>query len=407
MRNKVIEKLKQYNQEHLLQFENELTDEEKSCLYQQILETDFSYLSKMNEKIIKDNIEIEPIPSLKYTEISNQISQLESVGIKSIQNNEVAVLLLAGGMGTRLGSDNPKGMYNIGKTKDVYIFQCLFENLLKVVKQAGTPIPFFIMTSEKNNESTISFLKQHNYFGYDQDYIRFFVQDMAPCVNSDGKILLEEKYRLATSPNGNGGWFNSLLKNSDSREMLEKFNIQWINVVGVDNVLQKIADPVFIGGVISGDYNTGSKVIRKVNPTEKVGLMCNKNGVTSVIEYTDMPEDKQNLKNENGELAFGLGIVLNYLFNVKQLHKIKDTSLPVHVVYKKVNHIDNNGTYKTPSEPNAYKFEYLCVDMIELCGSCLPYEVLRNKEFAPIKNKEGVDSVATAQALLEENGYIL
>ena len=407
MRTQVIEKLKKYNQEHLLQFEDELSDEEKNSLYQQILDTDFSYLSKMNEKVIKEDIAIDPIPSLKYTEISDYMADLEQVGIKAIQNNEVAVLLLAGGMGTRLGSDNPKGMYNIGKTKDVYIFQCLFENLQSVVNQAGTPIPFFIMTSEKNHEATTTFLKEHNYFGYDKNYIRFFIQDMAPCVDGDGKILLEEKSRLATSPNGNGGWFNSLLKNNDAREMLEKFDTKWINVVGVDNVLQKIADPVFIGAVISGNYNTGSKVIRKVNPTEKVGLMCNKNGITSVIEYTDMPEDKQSLRNENGELAFGLGIVLNYLFNVNQLHKIKDTALPVHVVYKKVNYIDKEGSHQTPSEPNAYKFEYLCVDMIELCGRCLPYEVLRNREFAPIKNKEGVDSVATAQALLEESGYSL
>ncbi len=407
MRNKVIAKLKKYNQEHLLQFENDLDNKEKEELYTQILETDFDYLSHLNANETKQDSKITPIDALKVPEIDEYKQDFEKVGNKALQNYEVGALLLAGGMGTRLGSDAPKGMYNIGKTRDVYIFQRLFENLIEVSRKCGKPVPFFIMTSEKNNEATINFLKEHDYFGYDERYIRFFVQDMAPCVDENGKILLEEKNRLATSPNGNGGWFNSLLKNDDAKQMLEYFNIKWLNVFAVDNVLQKIADPAFIGATLSGGYEVGAKVIRKADPYEKVGVMCNKNGKPSIIEYIDLTDDMAQETNSEGERVYNFGVILNYLFNVEQLHKIKDEALPVHVVHKKVPYIDKDGNLQSPSSPNAHKFEMLCVDMIELCNSCLPYEVVRSKEFAPIKNKTGVDSVESARALLEENGYEL
>lgn len=407
MREKVIEKLKKYNQEHLLEFENELSDTEKQELYSQILDLNFDYLYSLDENNEKTDIDISPIPSLKFTEIQDDIQRLTQIGLDALKNQDVAALLLAGGMGTRLGSSSPKGMYNIGKTKDVYIFQTHFETLLKVSSMAGKPVPFFIMTSEKNHEETVAFLEEKNYFGYDKNFVRFFTQEMAPCTSLGGKILLESKSRIATSPNGNGGWFNSLLSTPSAKQMLDDLQIKWLNIVGVDNVLQKIADPVFIGAVLDGNYFSGSKVVRKTEPQEKVGLMCMKNGKASVIEYIDMSDEMKELRNENGELAYGLGIVLNYLFNVDELYRIKDEKLPVHVVTKKVEYIDRDGNTIVPTEPNAHKFEYLCVDMIELCKSCLPYEVLRNREFAPIKNKEGVDSVATAQALLEENGYEL
>lgn len=407
MRNKVIEKLKKYNQEHLLQFEDELTEEEKLSLYKQILETDFDYLSQLNKEESINKPVITPIDALKTPEIELYNEEFERSGITVLQNMKVGALLLAGGMGTRLGSDNPKGMYNIGKTRDVYIFQRLFENLMQVSNKCGAPIPFFIMTSEKNHATTVNFLKEHNYFGYDEEYIKFFVQEMAPCVDENGKILLEDKCRLATSPNGNGGWFNSLLKNPDAKEMLEKYNIEWLNVFAVDNVLQKIADPAFIGATISGGYDVGAKVIRKVDPYEKVGVMCLKNGKPSIVEYIDLTDEMANQLNSDGERAYNFGVILNYLFNVQELHKIKDEKLPVHVVHKKVPYVDELGILQSPESPNAYKFELLCVDMIELCNSCLPYEVIRNKEFAPIKNKTGVDSVESARILLEENGYEL
>ncbi len=403
----LIEKLTKYNQTQLLKFENELTADEKQNLYNQINSLDFSYLEELSKKHVTTNDVITPIKAMTVNEINQEKQKFEEIGLESLKKQEVGVLLLAGGMGTRLGSDNPKGMFNIGKTKDVYIFQRLFENLLEVVKKCEKPIPFFIMTSEKNHETTMKFLEEKNYFGYDKNYIRFFVQDMAPCVDLNGNVLLEEKGRVATSPNGNGGWFNSLLNNKEAKEMLEHYNTKWLNVFAVDNVLQKIGDPVFIGATLAGNYQIGAKVIRKADPYEKVGVMCNKNGNPSIIEYIDLTEDMAHAIDEKGERLYNFGVILNYLFNVDLLYKIKDEKLPVHVVTKKVEYIDNNGTLIKPETPNAHKFEMLCVDMIEFADSCLPFEVEREKEFAPIKNKTGVDSVESAQALLEKNGYEL
>ena len=399
-------KLKKYNQMQLLKFWKELNKNDKKSLKNQINELDFSYLGSL-DSVENEKGVITPIKAMTVNEIEQEKEKFKEIGLKALQNQEVGALLLAGGMGTRLGSDNPKGMYNIGKTKDVFIFQRLIENLLEIVKECGKPIPFFIMTSEKNNDATVNFLKEHNYFGYDKEYIRFFVQEMAPCVDLEGKILLEEKGRVATSPNGNGGWFNSLLKNPDAKAMLEKYNLKWLNIFAVDNVLQKIADPVFVGATIEGGYEIGSKVIRKVDAYEKVGVMCNKNGRPSIVEYIDLSEEMALQTDEQGERLYNFGVILNYLFNVELLYKIKDKKLPIHVVTKKVEYVDNNGQVVKPQEPNAHKFEMLCVDMIEFASSCLPFEVIREKEFAPIKNKTGVDSVESAQALLEKNGYKL
>ena len=405
--NNLIEKLSNYKQEHLLKFQNELNNEEKQSLHTQIEELNFSYLDELNNSTDKQNSVITPIKSMTVNEINSKENEFTKLGVEILKTQKVGALLLAGGMGTRLGSDNPKGMYNIGKTKDVYIFQRLFENLLEVVKVVGKPVPFFIMTSEKNNDVTINFIKEHNYFGYNPEYVKFFVQEMAPCVDLNGKILLEAKNRVATSPNGNGGWFNSLLNNKEAKEMLEKFDIEWLNIFAVDNVLQKIADPVFIGATVGGNYQIGSKVIRKVDPYEKVGVMCNKNGKPSIVEYIDLTDDMANEVDNTGERVYNFGVILNYLFNVDLLYKIKDKKLPVHIVTKKVEHIDDNGNLIKPETPNAHKFEMLCVDMIEFADNCLPFEVVREKEFAPIKNKTGVDSVESAQALLEQNGYEL
>lgn len=403
-----LEKLEKYNQKQLLKYENELSLEEKEALHKQIETLDFSYLKEISDnQEIKEEVKVTPIKAMTIAEIEEKKEDFKAVGVEALKNTEVGALLLAGGMGTRLGSDNPKGMYNIGKTKDVYIFQRQIENLLDVVNETGVPVPLFIMTSEKNDEITRKFLEEKNYFGYDKNFVRFFVQDMAPCVDLDGKVLLEEKGRVATSPNGNGGWFTSLLNNSDAKELLDRCNIKWINVFAVDNVLQRIADPVFVGATLGGGFEVGAKVIRKVDPYEKVGVMCKKNGRPSVIEYIDLTEEMALAVDEKGERLYNFGVILNYLFNVDMLYRIKDDKLPIHVVTKKVEYIDEKGDKISPTAPNAHKFEMLCVDMVELSSSCLPFEVARAKEFAPIKNKTGVDSVESAQAMLEENGYTL
>lgn len=401
------EKLAKYGQEHVLKYYGELNEEEKQGILDQIETTDMSILEacKHKEDLAKKGV-ITPLAAMQLDEIEANREEFTATGIEAIRQGKVAAVLLAGGMGTRLGSDNPKGMYNVGLTHELYIFECLINNLMEVVHQADSWIHLFVMTSDKNNDATIAFLKEHDFFGYNAEYVHFFKQEMAAATDYEGKIYLEEKGKLSTSPNGNGGWFISM-KNNGMLDIVHREGIEWINVFAVDNVLQRIADPCFIGATIQKNCVVGSKVVRKNAPDEKVGVMCLEDGRPSIVEYYEMTEEIINSREANGELSYNFGVILNYLFRVDKLEEIMNEKMPVHVVEKKIPYIDKEGNYHKPETPNGYKFELLVLDMIHLLDNCLSFEVVRNYEFAPIKNKTGVDSVESAQALLKENGVEL
>lgn len=401
------EKLIKYGQEHVLKYYDELSAVEQEALLTQIEETDMSILTACrNIEALTQKGEISPLAAMELSEIVENKESFTETGLEAIRAGKVAAVLLAGGMGTRLGSDDPKGMYNVGITRELYIFECLVNNMMDVVKQAGCWIHWFIMTSDKNNEATIQFLTEKNFFGYNSEYIHFFKQDMAAATDYEGKIYLEEKGKLSTSPNGNGGWFSSL-KNSGLLQVIHKNGIEWLNAFAVDNVLQRIADPVFIGATIQKDVTVGAKVVRKNAPDEKVGVMCLEDGRPSIVEYYELTEELMNAKDAKGDPAYNFGVILNYLFKVTDLEDLMDGKLPLHVVEKKIPYLNEEGEPVKPEAPNGYKYESLILDMIHLLDSCLPFEIERNKEFAPIKNKTGIDSVESARALLQENGVIL
>ena len=403
---RVKAKLAKYGQEQVLKYYDELNEKEKDELLSQIEATDMEILDACNHKedLVKRGV-IEPLAAMELSEIEANKERFTDIGLEAIRSGKVGAVLLAGGMGTRLGSDNPKGMYNVGITHELYIFQCLINNLLDVVHQADTWIHLFVMTSDKNNEATISFMEEHAYFGYNPKYVHFFKQEMAAATDYNGKIYLEEKGKLSTSPNGNGGWFISLEK-AGLLDLVHSQGIEWINVFAVDNVLQRIADPCFVGATIDKKCVVGAKVVRKAAPDEKVGAMCLEDGKPSIVEYYDMTEELMNAKNEKGEPAYNFGVILNCLFYVPDLEKMM-ASLPLHIVEKKIPYLDENGRLVKPESPNGYKYERRVRDVIHELDSCLPYEVVRERELAPIKNKTGVDSVERARALLEKNGVRL
>ena len=400
------EKLNKWGQQHVLQYFDKLSETEKTELLEQIELTDFSVIEQGKTGEAAKKGVISPLVSLELDEINEKKAHFKELGINAIKEGKVAAVLLAGGMGTRLGSDDPKGVYNIGKTKDVYIFQRIVENLMDIVKLTETDIYLFVMTSDKNHTKTVSFFKEHDFFGYKEEYVKFFMQEMAPATDYDGKVYMESECRISNSPNGNGGWFSSM-KKWGILDIIHEENIQYLNVFAVDNVLQKIADPCFIGATIDYGVEAGAKVVKKAAPDEKVGVVCLEDGRPSVIEYYELTDELMNTLNDKGERIYNFGAILNYLFEVKALERIIDNKLPVHIVEKKIPYMDEAGNLIKPETPNGHKYELLILDMIHELKSCLPYEVERNKEFAPIKNKTGVDSVESAQALLEENGYVL
>lgn len=401
-----VRKLEEAGQTHILKYYGELTGQQQEKLLAQIDQTDFSVIGALAKRETEQRGEIAPLKSMTVTEIDAHREAFEKTGLNAIRADKVAAVLLAGGMGTRLGSDAPKGVYDIGVTKHLYIFECLIHNLMEVVKKAEHYMYLFVMTSDKNHEATVSFFEEHEYFGYPSEYVRFFMQEMAPAVDYDGKVLLEEKGKIATSPNGNGGWFVSMDRAGITQLVHEK-GIEWLNVFAVDNVLQKIADPAFIGACMESGCSVGAKVVRKVTPEEKVGVVCLEDGKPSIVEYYELTEEMAHEKDEAGEYVYNFGVILNYLFKVPALEEIMAKELPLHTVEKKISYIDAAGNLVKPQEPNGYKFEQLVLDMIHEMDSCLPYEVVREQEFAPIKNKEGTDSVESARALLVQNGITI
>lgn len=403
----IREKLKVIDQEQLLRFESELSKEEKEALYAQIESIDFDVvkLAGKGKKPAKRGT-ITPLAALDLSMIKEKEAVYREEGKKAIMAGKVGAVLLAGGMGTRLGSNDPKGMYNVGITGDLFIFECLINNLMDVVRECDTYIHLFVMTSDLNHESTTRFFKEKNYFGYPEEYITFFKQEMAPCTDYEGKVLLESKGKVAVSPNGNGGWFVSMAR-TGALEVAKKAGIEWFNIFAVDNVLQRICDPVFVGATILEKKNVGAKVVRKATPDEKVGVLCLEDGKPSIVEYYELTEEMANETDSRGERVYNFGVILNYLFNLSNLEEIVKNTLDYHVVEKKIPYINEAGEEVKPEEPNGCKFEQLVLDMIYFAGSCLPFEVVREKEFAPIKNKTGVDSVESARELLKKNGVTL
>ena len=401
------DKLHKFGQEQVLMYYEELSKEQRELLLKQIEDTDFSILDAVKDgKQESQRGVFAPLAAMQLGEIEEKKEQFKASGLKAIQEGKVGAVLLAGGMGTRLGSDNPKGMFNIGITKEVYIFQRLIENLMEVVKEAGAYVPLYIMTSDKNHQATTEFLKEHGYFGYAPEYVTFFMQEMAPATDYSGKVYLEEKWKMSTSPNGNGGWYLSMHKWGIAQKAIAD-GVEWLNIFAVDNVLQRIADPVFVGAVLENQCVSGAKVVKKATPDEKVGVMCLEDGRPSIVEYYELTDEMRDAKDAAGDPAYNFGVILNYLFKISELEKIREKNLPLHVVEKKIPFLNEQGEKVKPEAPNGYKFEQLVLDMIHEMDNCLPFEVDRSREFAPIKNATGVDSVETARELCRKNGIQL
>ncbi len=390
------EKLRACGQEHLLCTAG-LGEEERAAYFKQLSEIDLTLPRVLGNEAPKRG-KITPIEGLSLREIASRRKELEAAGMQAIGEGKVAAVLLAGGQGTRLGFDGPKGTFNMGtKRRPHYIFQFLIENLLGVCRRCGGFVPLLIMTSEKNDKATREFLHEHANFGYPEEYIRFFVQEMYPCTDFDGKILLEAPGKVALSPNGNGGWFSSLKKAGIPEEFPK---VEWYNVFGVDNVLQSIADPAFVGATVLSGTPCGVKYVKKKRWHERVGVLCLEDGAPSVIEYYELPEQLARAKDARGELLYACGMTLNYLFSAKLLNEIVSSEIPVHTVKKVIPYLDAAGKTVLPKKPNGYKYETLILDMVRLSGACLPFEVAREEEFAPVKNKHGRDSVSSAKRML-------
>ncbi|MCF0135249.1 MAG: UTP--glucose-1-phosphate uridylyltransferase [Lachnospiraceae bacterium] len=391
--------LQEQDQLQVLRFESELTPEEKQNLYSQLENVDFRMIRDAMQSADKKMAdEIGPADTLTIAMQEADKETYLQAGNEALKQGKMAAVILAGGQGSRLGHDGPKGTVNVGITRDKYLFEILLENVRRNTDPLHTVMHVYIMTSDINHESTVSFFEEHDYFGYPKDHLHFFRQDMAPALDLQGKLLLETKSGVSLAPNGNGGWFRSLQRQGLVDQM-KSFGVEWLDVVSVDSVLQNIGDPLYLGAALVKGMYCGAKVVSKVTPEEKVGASCIRNGHPSIVEYSELSDEMRYAKNPDGTYQYQYGAIVNYLFNIRETEKRAGESMPVHKAIKKISCLDESGAPVVPAEPNAIKMEYFIFDILEFFDSCLFMECIREDEFAPIKNASGVDSLESARKL--------
>ena len=399
--------LKKYKQEHIIGLLNKLDGDKKDALIRQIEKIDFDQLSELYENTKKEiEIKENKIEAIKYLDKSkltyDEKKTFDEKGEEIIKNGKYAVVTMAGGQGTRLGHDGPKGTFKLdvyGKGK--YIFEILTETLKEANKKYGVTIPWYIMTSKENNEPTKEFLEKNNYFGYDKNSVILFMQGELPLIDFNGKMLIGKDMKIKEASDGNGGVFSSLRSSGALSDMKER-GIEWVFIGGVDNVLAKLADTTLIGMTIEQNLQIGSKSVVKANPHEKVGVFCKMNEHPKVIEYSELPTEMAEEVEPNGELRFGESNIACHLFDIDAIEKVSKEVLIYHTAIKKNSYIDEDGKEVIPKEPNAYKFEAFIFDAFDLFDDMSVLRVKREDEFAPVKNKEGADSPRTAKELYEK-----
>ncbi len=404
MEEKIVSILEKYNQTHLLNYINLLTQEEVEKLKQQILRIDFEELQTLYENTKKKpKIEENKIEHINYTNkeklSSKEKQELEDIGKTVIKNEHYAVITLAGGQGTRLGHSGPKGTFLLNtKNGPKYIFEIFIDGFKKAKNEYNIEVPWYIMTSKENHKETVEFFENNNYFGYNKNKIKFFMQNELPLLDINGKVILNKEKQIKEAANGNGGIYESFAK-SGLLEEVNKKQIEWLFVNNIDNIISNFIDPLLLGLTIKEKQKIGAKSVAKTNPKEKVGVFCKINEKPKIIEYIDLAEELAEKVDENGELLYGEVNIGAYLFNISVLKDLAKIKLPYHAAFKKSAYLKENGEYIEPESPNVYKFESFIFDAFTRYNAISILRVKREEEFAPVKNKEGADSPETAVKL--------
>ncbi|MBQ3894524.1 MAG: NADP-dependent isocitrate dehydrogenase [Clostridia bacterium] len=391
-----------HSQTGLLAFWESLDEAERDSLGKEILNIDFAKMEALYahaEKPVFDESatgDVKPIEVIKAPQKGcDDYDTFEKTGLDVIKNGGVVAITLAGGQGSRLGHDGPKGTYNVGFANGKTIFEIQLDGLFKLHEKTGTFVHWYIMTSDTNHDDTVSFFREHGYFGYPEEKISFFRQNMIPVVSRSGSMLLRSKSEIFTAPDGNGGIL-SALKSNGILEEGDGAAAKYVFVNNVDNILNFMCDPLFIGAIETTGKDCLTKTFMKRSADEKAGVYCLKDGKAKVVEYTEVPADMANALNPDGSFMYGDANAGVYVFRADSLKKALDSDIPFHTYVKKVNFIDNAGIEQ---ETEAYKFEMFLFDVFGMIGDVAAYRVDRDREFAPVKNKAGNDSPASAREL--------
>ncbi len=410
-----IEILRQNKQEHLAKFADEISPEQAQLLEKQINELNWSEINELIKEYVLEKKQIPipkdllPAPYYPYPPNNEELLEKYSLAEKTaktlISAGKVALLTVAGGQGTRLRFDGPKGTYPITPIKGKSFFQYFAEKIRGAQRKFNVEFQWLIMTSPVNNSTTVSFFNKHDFFGLKKENVHFFVQGTMPVFSYDGKILMDSKYTISLSPNGHGGTIKAL-HDSGLLEFLSNRNIEVISYFQIDNLIVPILDTLFIGLHVIDQSEVSSRMLPKTGPFEKLGNFCISNGKLYIIEYSDLPEKLALQKDENGKLKFISGSPAIHIFSVNFLKKLtspgSQLKLPWHRADKKVPFIDEYGVMVKPNQNNAVKLETFIFDCLPLAKKTIILEGIREEIFSPTKNPTGVDSVESARKMLSE-----
>uniref|UniRef100_A0A147B4N8 UDP-N-acetylglucosamine pyrophosphorylase 1, like 1 n=1 Tax=Fundulus heteroclitus TaxID=8078 RepID=A0A147B4N8_FUNHE len=419
-------------QAHVLRFWSELSEEEKAVFLQELAQLDLQRLEEHcqaaaeaadaaaasrsldpNRDLVLEPVPPESMGSVRRSDPEN-LAEWEREGFLQISRNRVAVLLLAGGQGTRLGVQYPKGMYDVGLPSRKTLYQIQAERILKIQRLAESrhgskcTVPWYIMTSEFTLKPTQTFFQENSHFGLEPSNIIMFEQRMIPAVTFDGKVILERKGKIAMAPDGNGGLYQALVDN-DLLEDMKRRGVEYVHVYCVDNILVKMADPLFVGFCVTKGADCGAKVVEKAHPAEPVGVVCRVGGVPQVVEYSEIQPETARLRGPGGELVYSAGNICNHFFTRSFLQDVAEKfmgRLKQHVALKKVPFVDSCGNQVKPTKANGIKMEKFVFDVFPFSRSFVVFEVLREDEFSPLKNADGAaaDTPTTARdALLAQH----
>ncbi|MHC4556248.1 MAG: UTP--glucose-1-phosphate uridylyltransferase [Planctomycetota bacterium] len=404
----VKELLKNHRQGHLLAFWDQLNTSDRQNLLAQIQRLDFAQIDFWVANFVKKSapsvISADVVPALSYdsepdgAEQRRKYTEAIKLGKELIAAGKVAAFVVAGGQGTRLGFDGPKGNFPISPVENKTLFQFFAESIAAASQKYKAVCPWYIMSSPLNHVETVEIFRSNDYYGLDEKNVFIFQQGILPNFNSDGKILLSDRANIASSPDGHGGSLKALYL-SGAIEDMKRRGVEFLSYWQVDNPLINIFDPLFIGLHALDKAEMSSKALIKTGPKEKVGNFCSVDGKVTVIEYSDLPDEWAEKRNQDGSLAFQLGSIAIHIINRTFVEKLnaEDFSLPLHRAVKKIPHIDQHGNV---AESDGIKLESFVFDALPLASKSIILQTVRSEEFAPTKNATGVDSVETTRQMM-------